>query len=175
MAIAFKPLPPLEYVREKLFYNALTGELHWNSTKRAHLLGKNAGSLNSDGYRVINFGARGQFFAHRLAWLLSYGAQPEEEIDHIDGNRLNNALVNLRMAGRIDQCRNRNVQRNNSVGLKGVRRRGNKWQARIHIHGQSKCLGVFTTPEAAYAAYSEAARHHFRDFAPLSQNFPRST
>lgn len=103
--------------------------------------------------------------AHRLAWLYMTGDWPEHEIDHIDGNPVNNRWANLREATSAENKQNRHVARsNNSSGLIGGYLHGKaadgspRWRARIQVGGKTKCLGLFKTPEAAQAAYLAAKR-----------------
>jgi len=88
------------------------------------------------------------------------------QIDHIDGEGLNNQRANLRAATGQQNMHNRRVNRNSVSGIKGVRfveSRG-KWQARIRLDGKSRCLGHHETSEAAYAAYCEASERLHGEF-----------
>lgn len=95
----------------------------------------------------------------RIAWLLFYKEWPCDEIDHINGIRSDNRILNLRIANRSQQGFNRSIQKNNSVGLKGVSwcKIKNKWRSRTTIKRKEIFLGYFNTPEEAYAAYKKAA------------------
>lgn len=99
--------------------------------------------------------------AHRLAWLLVNGAWPAGEIDHIDGDKTNNRIANLR-----DVCRDTNSQnqlrahKRNSSGLLGVsvdKKRG-KWISSIFMNGKKRFLGRFDAPELAHERYVEEKR-----------------
>ena len=91
------------------------------------------------------------------------------EIDHIDGNPSNNAIANLRLATSSQQKQNKRVQSNNRSGLKGAFyhacRKGKKWRSQIKVGDKLIFLGYFHTPEEAHAAYCEAAREYFGEFA----------
>jgi hypothetical protein len=81
------------------------------------------------------------------------------EIDHIDGDGLNNRRANLRAATHGQNQRNRGAQSNNSSGFKGVSwdKPTGKWRAQIEVNGKNKHLGRYNTPEAAHAAYCKAS------------------
>lgn len=110
-------------------------------------------------------GKRSSRFMHRTI----LGIEPGTEVDHIDGDGLNNARCNLRPASRAENQRNRGMQKNNTSGYKGVSldKRYQRWYAHINIDGKMKHLGSFDTPEAASRAYEEAARIHYGDFVRL--------
>lgn len=105
--------------------------------------------------------------AHQLAWLLSHDEWPPRNIDHIDMDRANNRLSNLRLATPSQNGANRGRQKNNSSGLKGVawNKGAKRWRAQIKANGKRRHLGYFDTAEEAHAAYQEAAASLFGDFA----------
>lgn len=85
------------------------------------------------------------------------------DVDHQDGNGLNNRRCNLRGATRSQNLSNQRIRSNNTSGFKGVSRNKAraKWMAYIALHGKQHHLGYYDTPEAAHAAYVEAsARLH---------------
>jgi hypothetical protein len=92
------------------------------------------------------------------------------EVDHINGDGLDNRRSNLRLATREGNQRNRAARRDNTSGLKGVSLHVStgKWQARIRTGGEQVYLGVFTTPEAAHEAYAEAAIRLHGKFARIT-------
>jgi hypothetical protein len=123
---------------------------------------KSLGSLTSDGY--LEFSVDGRVYkAHRLAWLFMKGRWPLSRMDHIDGNRTNNAIKNLREADGQQNAANRRVL--SHLGTKGVYRRGNRFIAGIKINGRRHHLGSFKNLSDATAAYSNAARKAFGEFA----------
>jgi len=129
--------------------------------------GKNPGWINDQGYHLISIN-NCTYRAHRLVWLYIYGFLPNTTIDHINGNRLDNKLSNLRVATLSENLQNRGPQKNNTSGYKGVsfHATSKKWVAWICIKKIKKYLGIYKTPELAYAAYCEA-QSKFHPFAEV--------
>lgn len=92
------------------------------------------------------------------------------EVDHIDGNPLNNQKSNLRICTHANNMLNRSKERGNVTGYKGVSPHKSKYQARIRVNNKEYWLGVFDNPEDAATAYDDAARIYHGEFAKL--NFP---
>jgi HNH endonuclease len=124
--------------------------------------------------RHKEFPSREYLRLHRviLARILARPLLPGEQVDHIDGDGLNNRRSNLRLATVSMNQQNRSMQKNNTSGFKGVsfHKLTGKWQASIGINGALKYLGLHDTPEIAYAVYCEAARELHQDFANLGQS-----
>ncbi len=104
---------------------------------------------------------------HRLLIKIPNGFQ----IDHIDGNGLNNQKLNLRIATASQNQINRGKQKNNTSGFKGVfgRKDKNKWRAQIKFHGKTKHLGYADDKIEAARIYNKAAVERFGEFARLNQ------
>ena len=126
----------------------------------AEVLGKEAGSIHTRGYRHIKIDGK-SYKAHRLAYLYMIGAWPTEEIDHINGNPADNRWENLRAASSYQNKQNAKKKSNNMSGFKGVhqdtRLSKRNWYAQITANGVKRSLGRFNTKEEAYAAYCAAA------------------
>jgi hypothetical protein len=92
------------------------------------------------------------------------------EVDHIDGNGLNNQKENLRLATRAENARNCKLQRNNTSGFHGVsyQKQINRWMAYIKVNGKRKYIGVYETKEAAALAYNKAAKQYHGEFAKFN-------
>lgn len=157
-----------EQVRQLLDLNVETGELRWTAAaSQGRLTQRVAGSAHAGGYRQIKIG-RSAHLAHRLVWLIVHGEWPQGQIDHIDGNRANNAPSNLRVVTAAQNNQNISVVgRKSASGLVGAvyvaggTRRRDRWESRIKVNGVSRHLGHFDNPEAAHAAYLRAkARVH---------------
>jgi len=151
-----------------LDYDPDTGIFVWKASRPCGVKqGQIAGSIGNRGHRMISINGASHL-AHRLAWLYVHGEWPPAQIDHINGRRSDNRIVNLRLATPTQN--NQNKRHWKTVGFKGVRFRpqtGN-WQARITVGGKTKSLGSYPSPEAAHAAYAAAAYEHFGEFARVS-------
>ena len=147
-------------LRELLEYNSNTGIFTWKIKPcKNKSIGTEAGSIGS-GYRIIKVLKR-SYQAHRLAWLYSYGEMPSKMIDHINGNPLDNRIVNLREATNYENSQNiYKPQTNNTSGFLGVTLKKNKWRAKITVKGKMLSLGYYTSPEDAHKAYLEAKRKY---------------
>lgn len=77
------------------------------------------GSIDKDGYLIIKVKGK-QFKAHRIAWLLYYGYFPKSELDHINRNKLDNRIENLRESNRSEQNRNKDKKSNKQTGQIGI-------------------------------------------------------
>lgn len=146
-------------VRELLSYEAETGDLVWRVNRgRYYVAGRPAGSVTRDGYRRVSIlGAR--VHAHRLAWAHVHGEWPSGPIDHIDGNRTNNAISNLRVVTkRVNSQNQRHATRASASGVLGVWAVGSRWRAAIKDRGRSRYLGYFDSANEAHEAYVTAKR-----------------
>lgn len=143
-------------LREALDYDPTTGMFRWRSTVgRRVKVGTMAGTVGSNGYVRLLVNRKG-YYAHRVAWLFAHGQWPRNTIDHINGNKADNRLCNLRDVPHAENLRNQHKARsNNSTGLLGVSQRpsGKTWQARIGVDGRQFSLGFFPSPELAHEAY----------------------
>ncbi len=147
-----------ERLRAVLDYDPETGRF----TRKAN--GNSVFSNNKSGY--IQIGIDGKMYTgHRLAWLHIHGELPPDQIDHINGVRDDNRITNLRESSQADNCGNVARHQDNKSGYKGVFQCRGKWQAQVCRDGVKKHLGTFETPEAAHAAYCEAAWLVFGEFA----------
>lgn len=90
-----------------------------------------------------------------------------KEVDHKDGDGLNNRRSNLRLANNSENSRNRGAQSNSKTGIKGVswKAKSKKWQAQIKLNGKVYYLGVFTNIEDAAQSYAKAAKEMHGEFA----------
>jgi hypothetical protein len=153
-----------ERLREVLSCNPETGLFTCKVSRGNIRAGSIAGIKRHDGYIRIYIDGR-WYMAHRLIWLHAYGTWPEHEIDHVDGDKTNNRLCNLRLATTSQNNANRPVHKNNKCGFKGVALYRGKWRSQIQVDGKNHHLGYFDTAEEAHAAYVAAAEKHFGRFA----------
>jgi hypothetical protein len=121
-----------------------------------------AGYLAQDGYLIISIRQRG-YQAHRLAWLYMHGEWPQKYIDHINCDKLDNRIANLRdVTARVNSENRKRAPCNNKyTGLMGVSYGSkNSWKATIVVRGKARHLGNFPSPEMAHEAYVAAKREH---------------
>ena len=146
-------------LHELLSYDPETGVMRWRVDRaRTAKAGQIAGTRNDRGYISIAID-RKVYRAHRLAWLYIHGKWPNYEVDHIDGDRTNNRIKNLRDVKKSVNLQNqRHASANNKSGFLGVCKRGNYWRAEICVNGKTRFLGSFATPEEAHQAYVNAKR-----------------
>jgi hypothetical protein len=117
-----------------------------------------AGTRNSCGYIRIVID-RKAYLAHRLAWLYVHGRFPAADTDHINGDRADNRISNLRDVPRSVNAANRHTaNKNNASHVLGVSARRNRWVAQRSIQGTNRYLGMFDTAEAAQHAYAAATQ-----------------
>lgn len=146
-------------LKELLHYNEETGVFTWKVRCGARALaGNTAGSKTSEGYSGIHVKGK-SYLSHRLAWVYTYGYFPKEEVDHINGDRSDNRILNLREATRTQNNQNlRKCQKNSSSGILGVYPEGKKFKAVIGFGGKLVYLGMFETAVLAHEAYLIAKR-----------------
>ena len=143
-----------EYLRSVLHYDPDTGIFTWKvgSANRVKV-GDVAGSTGVNGYLQIKLQSR-KHKAHRLAWLHFHGVWPKDQIDHVNRNRSDNRLVNLRDVTNKQNLQNAGKYSHNTSGHPGVSwdKQNSKWRAQI-MHNQKMIhLGYFTDIEDAIAA-----------------------
>lgn len=178
--MAYTELATPDLLRQLLRYEPETGKLFWKertadifhctvqtrewSCRRwnSQHAGKAAFTADSGvGYRAGHiFGKR--YYAHRVAWAITHRTWPEGEIDHIDGNRSNNALSNLRAVSPADNRKNQKRRTDNVSGATGVywSAKELKWRAQIKVGRIMRSLGCFGQLSDAIAARKAAEVLH---------------
>lgn len=158
--------PPIEVVRSILAYDSSTGLLTWrrNTAKRIQA-GRVAGGLVNCGYVMIPVQGR-KVAAHRVAWAIHYGQWPAQQIDHINRDKADNRIANLRQATPEQNMGNTKLHTKNTSGFRGVCRSTDmkKWTAYIKENGRRVRLGTHPTAEAASAAYEARAKAKFGEY-----------
>lgn len=151
-----------ERIKELFEYNTDTGDLIWKVSRGTRKKGSIAGSINSEGYLCI--GVDGEVYhAHRIIWIYVYGEPPEKpNIDHINREKTDNRISNLRAATCYENVVNRGLQKNNKSGCSGVRwiEKDKRW--RVTIRG--KAYGQFKTFEEAREVRKNTAENILGEF-----------
>jgi hypothetical protein len=164
--VAAKSTLPIEYLHECFSYDPETGDLTWKERPREHFQnsrgwkisnaaygGKIAGTKCNRKHRSVGINGR-LYRLHRVALAMVYGEWPNDQIDHINLDRTDNRITNLRLATNGENSCNRGAQSNNKCGYKGVsyQKAAGKYEAKV----SRVYLGLFPTAELAYAACCEA-------------------
>lgn len=150
-----------ERIIELIEYNPDTGIFLWIKGPgfRRDLDGAIAGEWGGGRWQIMIDGVN--YRAHRLAFLFMIGRFPNQEVDHIDGNPLNNRWSNLREVDRQTNQQNlRKAHSDNATGFLGVTKKRGKYQASICVNGRRICLGCHETPEKAHSEYIKAKRKY---------------
>lgn len=156
-----QPSVAVARLHELLQYDPETGLLHWKVRRNQYaVVGAVAGhKANCRGklyFRVRIDNAL--IMGHWIAWAMAYGAWPDDQIDHEDGDGLNNRLTNLKVKPQAENNRNAAIRRDNKTGVCGVvTTRSGNYVAHIRCDGRLKHLGTFKNLEDAAAARREAA------------------
>lgn len=154
-------------VHDLYHYDPLTGYFTYKvRTANRVRVGDRAETPTSDGYWCIRFQGK-QIRAGRLAFFYMTGRWPDPEVDHIDGNPMNDAWLNLREATSSQQKMNTKRRSDNASGVKVVswNKITKRWRADIMLHGKHKFLGHFYSIAEAKAAYNVAKNDLFGEFA----------
>lgn len=143
-----------EHLEELFIIN--DGSLHWRHSRGCVKSGNRCGWVDEDGYRYIGICGR-LYQEHRLLFLYFKGSMPPL-IDHIDRDTSNNLIDNLREADKVLNSINRDLQSNNTSGVRGVgwSKAAQKWRAYIKVHGRNIHLGVYETFEEAVCVRKQA-------------------
>ena len=155
MTVASRVFPSLDYLNSVLEFK--DGILYNKVTRNSKALkGELAGAVSGK-YRLITLNNK-PFLAHRIAYYMVYGNCPAN-IDHINGDRFDNRIENLRPATKKQNAFNVGLKRTNTSGVKGLSwaKKPQKWLACIKINGKNKNLGYFESKELG-AEFLELAR-----------------
>lgn len=162
---------PIELLHELMICTPETGELFWKRRDAHHFCETHVwktwniryahkpalSCINGTGYKAGTVkGTRVP--AHRVIWAMTFGEWPSEDIDHINGNRADNRIENLRAVSRQENTKNKATQKNSGSQVSGVMwaKRNEKWRARITVNGRRVDLGLHSTFDEAVAARKTA-------------------
>lgn len=160
----------LLFVRQVLDHDPFTGRLTWKQSLSPRVrVGDVAGLVGCHGYRRVRLCGK-EYRAHRLCWFHYYGRWPDDCLDHVNGNRDDNRLANLRECSQAQNLQNKGLDRRNKSGFTGVywdEKRG-KYFAQITASRKTRSLGRFDTAEQAAAAHA-AAKAQLHTFNPVAR------
>ncbi len=154
-----------EWLRQNLVYVPETGAFVWKVAGRGRMLGRVLGTKLWSGYVTMKVDSI-VYYAHRLAWLYVHGVWPSVQVDHIDGNKSNNAISNLQLVTAAQNSSRRPTKRTVAAS-RGVMPHGTGFVARIHHKGSRLYLGYFAKLEDAKAAYEAKAKEIHGEFAHI--------
>jgi len=159
-----KPKPSISKLTELLAYDPHTGKVTWRSNRYGYrkslraAKGDEAGTILSLGYRSIQVDGVG-LLIHRVAWALHYGEWPNGDVDHVNMDKLDNRIVNLRIASRAQNMSNRSHTKRNTLKAKGVElTRTGRYAVKIWKNYKRYHIGTFDTLDDAKAAYLAKAK-----------------
>ena len=157
-------IPSIDVLHRVFSYN--DGLLYWKEKTAACVkIGSKVGVESGRGYLIVPFQYK-HYYVHRIIFMMQHGYVPHI-IDHIDGNRSNNKIENLRPATRSENCRNQKTPKNNTSGYKNVfwHKTSKKWKVALSVDGKLKHIGSFSELEAAKISAHEARIKYHQDFA----------
>lgn len=160
----------------QLFLYRDDGNIIWKENRSQRTkAGDVAGSLTFKGYRRVEVTMCGKTYSvatHRIIWEMFKGPIPNgAQIDHVDGDRSNNRIENLRLADSKQNAWNRGLSKANTSGFKGVsfEKKTGKWIAQIRTNGIAGKIGRFNTKEEAAEAYRKADIQYRGEFSAVGR------
>ncbi len=156
----------LNEIDSRFKYNSITGDIRYKKrVSRNTDIGFLAGTIKTNtGYGKIFVGGR-VLQSHRVAWYLYYGKMPKQYIDHVNGDKLDNRIKNLREVTKRENSQNiKKPYPKNKCGYLGVCRTNKSlsYSAAIRIKGKTTHIGVFKTAIEAHEAYLKVKRKHHK-------------
>lgn len=152
-------------IKDYLKYDGESGDFTWIKSRSGVSVGGLAGTKISNGcgktYVVIGFSGK-RYVAHHLAWLFTYGAMPPNQVDHIDGNGINNSISNLRLVTDLENKKNIRLSSKNTSGFVGVHYHSGtkKWRATICVNRKIIHLGLYKEKRDAIKARENANKEY---------------
>lgn len=159
MARKSKQLPPQSYLKQIFEYCPKTGQLFWCVSRKGVSVGRAIKSMTNEGYCRVRVDGT-VYYLHRIIWKLVHGTEPKQ-IDHINGDRSDNRIENLRSISHSHNAKNQKKHKRNTSGVTGVyKTKYGTWCARITVNGQHYGLGTYDNMAAAVNARQAAERQH---------------
>ena len=156
----------MELSKEELLatFDYKNGELYWKSARKGIKAGDKAGYVNN-GYVQVKFNGK-DYRAHRIIFLMHHGYLPQY-IDHIDTDRSNNSIENLRAATKAQNGHNFGVSAHNKSGHRNVHwsNKDNRWRVHLRCNGKRISCGSFVELEDAVEAAKQARQKYHGEFA----------
>lgn len=155
-------LVDIERAKKILDYDQDTGVFRWKAKVNRRIIpGSVAGTEHCMGYICLSVDKK-RVLAHRLAWMFVYGEEPKNCLDHINRNKKDNRISNLREVSRAENNQNQSISTRNKSGAPGVGwdKRVGKWRAWININKRQIWLGYFELKEEAITARKEAKKKY---------------
>ena len=155
----------VDLLNELFEYDKETGKLYWKVARGRAKVGGEVGSVNSEGY-ILTTVNRKPYRAHRLVFLMHKGYLPKF-LDHINGDRQDNRIENLRPVSLAQNSQNRNISIKNKSGYKGVfwAKATKKWRGQVKCNGESLYLGDYHDIEEAAEVVRAAREELHGNFA----------
>ena len=159
--------PTLHPTQEQLkaMFDYIDGKLVWKVKRKRVNVGDLAGVVHPNGY--LRTGLNGRIHLnHRLIFMFHHGYLPEI-VDHIDGNKLNNKIENLRGANKITNQQNQKIKKENTSGYKNVSfcKQTKNWVVQIKVNGRSKTVGRYADIEFSDLVAQEARAKYHGEYA----------
>lgn len=157
-----------EKLKELFIYDPVSGLVVRKKTTSSNAkAGSVVGSINSNGYLLTKVCGK-SLAIHRIVWIYVHGITPQNEIDHVNGDKTDNRIENLRICSKTENQQNQKLHSDNTSGYHGVswRKDIGKWRAQIQVAGKKLMLGCFDNLPEAIEAHTKAKEkyHCFQPF-----------
>ena len=152
-----------ELVKDLFEYR--NGELYWKIARQGIKIGNKAGCVSNSGYLRTDIN-RKKYLNHRIIFLYHHGYLPKF-LDHIDNNKINNRVENLREATSHQNNCNTKTRTDNTSGIKGVcwDKDVKKWRVQLQVNGKKTHIGIYADIELAELVVTEARNKYHGEFA----------
>lgn len=161
-----KSLPDLETLNRLFSVDFSAGVLRWKIHRGRAIRGAVVGFVQPNGYLATSIGNQ-SYYIHRIIWKMATGSDPQNTVDHKNGDRADSRLENLREATFGQNMVNSKPSVKAPLGIKGIHlfKQTNRWSSGISVNGKKMHLGYFATPEEAADAYKAASLKFHGEFS----------
>ena len=149
-------------LKELVLYDETTGKF-FALVSRGNIKAGSELTGEKEDYRQIHIDGK-NYYAHRLAWLYVYGEMPSQLVDHIDGDKTNNRITNLRVVSSVENARNAAKKKGCASKYRGVSWSHGVWVAYIRVDGSLKRLGASKREEHAAMMYDIASLKYHGEY-----------